>query len=63
MFDEIVILPKPLWMDANKYVFDKKHNFMLIDTNEPYDKMFHKNLNTRLVFNGIDEEPSIPLER
>ena len=62
MFDEIVIIPKDLWMDCNKYVFDKKHNFMLIDTNEPYNKMFHKNLNKRLIFNELDE-PTIPLER
>ena len=51
IFDEIILVPRPLYDDITKYVFDDKHNFLLIDTNESYDKMYHKNLNKRLVFN------------
>jgi len=50
IFDEIVLVPRKLFDDITKYVFDDKHNFLLIDTNESYDKMYHKNLNKRLVF-------------
>ena len=33
-----------------KYVFKDKFNFLLIDTNEDYRNMYHKNLNKRLIF-------------
>jgi hypothetical protein len=33
-----------------KYVFTDKFNFLLIDTNEDYKNMYHKNLNKRLIF-------------
>ena len=46
----------------NKYVFTDKHNFILIDTNESQDKMYHKNLDSRLVFADLEED-SIPIER
>jgi hypothetical protein len=51
IFDEIILVPRDLFNDMTKYVFDEKFNFLLIDTNEAYDKMYHKNLNKRLVFN------------
>ena len=62
IFDEIVLLPRATFDDMNKYVFTDKHNFILIDTNERYDRMYHKNLNKRLVFENVDE-PTIPVER
>ena len=62
IFDEIVLLPRKTFDEMNKYVFDDKHNFILIDTNERYDRMYHKNLNKRLVFAEM-EEPTIPVER
>ena len=63
IFDEIVLLPRETFDSMNKYVFNDKHNFILIDTNERYDRMYHKNLNKRLVFSGLDGEPTIPIER
>ena len=51
IFDEIILVPRNLFDDITKYVFDDKHNFLLIDTNESYENMYHKNLNKRLVFN------------
>ena len=62
IFDEIVLLPRKTFDEMNKYVFDDKHNFILIDTNERYDRMYHKNLNKRLIFAEM-EEPTIPVER
>ena len=56
IYDEVVLLPKDLWEETQRYVFDGKHNFMLIDTNENYDKMYHKNLNKRLVFSQLDPD-------
>ena len=63
IFDEIVLLPRATFDEMNKYVFTDKHNFILIDTNESYDRMYHKNLDKRLVFTGLDGEPTIPIER
>ena len=60
IFDEIILVPRPLFDDITKYVFDDKHNFLLIDTNESYDKMYHKNLNKRLVFSSEDVPEIIP---
>ena len=51
IFDEIILVPRPIFDAMAKYVFDDKHNFLLIDTNESYENMYHKNLNKRLVFN------------
>jgi len=62
IFEEVILLPKPLFEEVCKYVFCDKHNFLLIDTNESYENMYHKNLNKRLVFN---KHPEIiePIER
>ena len=39
-----------------KYVFNEKFNFLLIDTNEDFKNMYHKNLNKRLVFPHMEDE-------
>ena len=52
IFDEIILVPRPLFDAMTKYVFDEKFNFLLIDTNESYENMYHKNLNKRLIFNS-----------
>jgi len=51
IFDEIILTPRTLFDEMTKYVFSDKHNFLLIDTNESYENMYHKNLNKRLIFN------------
>jgi len=60
IFDEIILVPRDLFNDMTKYVFDEKFNFLLIDTNEAYDKMYHKNLNKRLVFNDAVVPEIVP---
>jgi len=47
IFDEIIMIPNKEFMDVFKYVYDKKHNFMYLDTTAHPDNMIHKNF-TRL---------------
>lgn len=45
VFDEIILIPQKEFMDVFKYVFDKKFNFMFIDTTKGMDDMIYKNFN------------------
>ena len=45
IYDDIIQIPKKEFYDVCKYIYDKKHNFMYIDTSLPEDKMIHKNFN------------------
>ena len=45
LFDEVILLPKKEYVDTLRYVFNKKHDFMYIDTTADPDKMIHKNFN------------------
>ena len=54
IYDELIIVPIKDFYDILKYCFDKKHNFVYIDVDKSYDKMFHKNFNA-LSFNSTNE--------
>ena len=54
IYDELIIVPIKDFYDILKYCFDKKHHFVYIDVDKPYDKMFHKNFNC-LEFNSTNE--------
>ena len=45
LFDEVILLPKKEFADTLRFVFNKKHNFLYIDTTADPDKMIHKNFN------------------
>ena len=45
IYDELIVLPKEDFYEILKYCFDKRHNFIYIDINKSYDKMFHKCFN------------------
>ena len=45
IFDEIILIPRKEYADVCKYVYDKKHQFMFIDTNQNPDNMLYKNFN------------------
>ena len=45
LFEEVILLPKKEYVDTLRYVFNKKHDFMYIDTTQDPDKMIHKNFN------------------
>ena len=54
IYDELIIVPKEDFYEILKYCFDKTHNFIYIDVNKSYDKMFHKCFN-QLEFNSKNE--------
>ena len=54
IYDELIIVPIKDFYEILKYCFDKKHHFVYIDVDKPYDKMFHKNFNC-LEFNSTNE--------
>ena len=45
IFDELILIPQKDFYEILKYCFDKPHNFMYIDINKSFDKMFHKCFN------------------
>tara|TARA_R110002126_G_scaffold146267_2_gene292228 strand:+ start:653 stop:1408 length:756 start_codon:yes stop_codon:yes gene_type:complete len=45
IFDELILIPQKEYMDVFKYVFDKKFNFMFVDTTANIDNMLFKNFN------------------
>ena len=45
LFDEVILIPRKEFTDTLKYIFNKKHNFLYIDTTQDPDKMLHKNFN------------------
>ena len=49
IYDDIIQIPKKEFYDVCKYIYDKKHNFMYIDTQLPEDKMIHKNFNQLII--------------
>ena len=54
IFDELIIIPQKDFYEILKYCFDKRHNFIYIDVNKSYDKMFHKCFN-QLEFHSQNE--------
>jgi hypothetical protein len=49
IFDEVILIPKQEYIDALRFIYDKKHNFMYIDTTLPENKMIHKNFNQLII--------------
>jgi len=49
LFDEVILLPKKEYTDTLRYVFNKKHDFMYIDTTKSQDDMIHKNFNKLII--------------
>ena len=51
LFEEVILIPEKEFYDVMKYIYDKKHNFMYIDTTRNQDEMIHKNF-VRLVIDS-----------
>jgi len=49
IFDEVILIPKKEFFDVLKYVYDKPHNFLYIDTTKPDNRMLHKNFNQLII--------------
>lgn len=45
IFDEVILIPKREFYDTLRYIYDKKYQFMFIDTTLPDDRMMFKNFN------------------
>ena len=54
IFDELILIPRDDFFSILKYCFDKPHNFIYIDINKSYNKMFHKCFN-ELEFSSNNE--------
>mgnify|MGYP003650892954 CR=1 FL=1 len=55
IFDELILIPKKEFYKILNYTFDKKNNFLYININKDFNKMFHKNFN-ELNFNSEANE-------
>ena len=44
-YDDMILIPKKEFLDTLRFIYDKKHNFMYIDTQLPEHKQIHKNFN------------------
>ena len=46
LYNEVIVgLNKAEWYQLCKYVWDKKFQFLFLDTTRPFQKMYHKNFN------------------
>ena len=45
----MILIPEKEYLDVIKYIYDKKHNFMYIDTTKNQDDMLHKNFNKLVI--------------
>ena len=55
----MILIPEKEYMDTLKYIYDKPHQMMYIDTTLPENKMIHKNFNQLIISspNIIDFDP------
>tara|TARA_R100001086_G_scaffold249653_1_gene190201 strand:- start:3592 stop:4380 length:789 start_codon:yes stop_codon:yes gene_type:complete len=49
LYDEAILIPKKEFYDVMRYIYDKKHNFMYIDTTLKDNESIHKNFNQLIV--------------
>lgn len=49
IFEEVILIPKKEYFDTLKYIYDKPHNFMYIDTTLSENRMIHKNFNQLII--------------
>ena len=57
VYDDMIQIPKKEFSDVLRYIFDKKHNFMYVDTTQPDHRMLHKNFNQLIISSpNIQEE-------
>ena len=56
--DEVALMPDKEFYELLGYTFDKRHNFLYVDTTKDTNQMFHKNFN-RLSINNRDKRDYI----
>ena len=56
IFDELILIPKKEFYKILNYTFDKKNNFLYININKDFNRMFHKNFNELSFRSEVNEE-------
>ena len=60
MFNEVIVgLNKMEWYQLCKYVWDKKFNFLYIDSTKSFNNMYHKNFNNLQLTTEMDDKMSV----
>ena len=57
IYDELILLDKPDFKKMLDFVFDEKYNSLYVNTDNEFDKMYHKNFDL-IVLNNKDENNS-----
>ena len=63
IYDDMITLPKKEFTDVLRYIYDKKHSFMYIDTQLAEDKQIHKNFTQLLISSPNITDYSLDLEQ
>ena len=59
LFNEVIVgLKKEEWYQLLKYVWDKKFNFLFIDSTKSFNQMYHKNFNNLHLTTEMDVKMS-----
>jgi hypothetical protein len=57
LYNEVIVgMNKMEWYQLCKYVWDKKFNFMFIDTTKSFNHMYHKNFNQLELTTEMDDK-------
>ena len=57
LFNEVIVgLKKDEWYQLLKYVWDKKFNFLFLDSTRPFNQMYHKNFNNLHITTELDSQ-------
>ena len=57
LFNEVIVgLKKDEWYQLLKYVWDKKFNFLFLDSTKPFNQMYHKNFNNLHLTTEMDSQ-------
>eukprot|EP01047_Picozoa_sp_COSAG01_P016002 COSAG01_NODE_809_length_13431_cov_12.268677_10_plen_253_part_00 len=57
LFNEVIVgLNKAEWYQLLKYVWDKKFNFLFLDSTKPFNRMYHKNFNNLKLTTEMDTQ-------
>jgi hypothetical protein len=49
IYDDMITIPKPVFMDVLRYIYKKKHDFMFLDLQQEDTKQIHKNFTQLLI--------------
>ena len=49
IYDDMITIPKPVFMDVLRYIYKNKHDFMFLDLQQEDTKQIHKNFTQLLI--------------